>query len=203
MTVVTSVVSISIFALAIPIAAFECAIFPGEGPHSVNAPGGEIVLRAAPSHAAGESMTISPAKGTSLRWSETRFRTLTPGRFYARESGTMQGSAYGPVSFLSRQDYYRGRFGWGTFSYAKGDSIEYLQYRAEGSFLLRIAGNVIGAELLSKRAVPLKEVRRPELELWIRLTDQDGDPSGWYQVPGDQLHTPRAGGMSPGPEFMP
>lgn len=186
-----------------PAMAFECGIFPGEGPHKLEAPGGDIVLRGAPSQVARVVETIRPGKGASIKWSYARFRTVSPGIFLARESGTIKGKNYGRVFYLSKKDYYRGYGRSESFHYAAGDSIEYLQYRAEGSAFIRINGVVVGADLLSKLAVPLKEVKRPQLELWIEVTGEDGHPIGWYQLTDDQIHQPKAGSMGPGPEFLP
>ena len=59
------------------------------------------------------------------------------------------------------------------------------------------------AELLSEMAVPLKEIRRPQLELWVQVADVDDNPLGWYKLEADQFFQPTAGCMRPGPEFLP
>lgn len=183
--------------------AFECSIFPGEGSHRIQASGDEIVLRTAPTAQASVADTISPARGEMIIHSDVRFRTIIPGLFLAREDGAIHGTSYGRVFYLSRTDYRRGGSGYDTFSFSKGDTIEYLQYRAEGWTFLRINGVVVCAELLSERVVPLKEIRRPQLELWIQVVDVDDNPLGWYKLEVDQFFQPTAGCMKPGPEFLP
>ena len=183
--------------------AFECGIFPGESPN-LEAPAGDMVLRKIPSAISRIVKTISPGKGTTVKWKNVRFRTLSPGIFVARTAGSIEGANYGPMSYLSREHYYSGGHGGHqVFQYTKGDSIEYLQYRAEGSAFIRINGAIVAADLLSKRAVPFKEVKRPRVELWVEVISEAGKPMGWYQVPQDKFHQPKAGSLGPGPEFMP
>jgi len=148
----------AVTALLGPSLGFECSIFPGEGPHRIQASGDEIVLRTAPTAQASVADTISPVRGEIIMHSDVRFRTIMPGLFLAREDGAIHGTSYGRVFYLSRTDYYRGRSGYDTFSFSKGDTIEYLQYRAEGSTFLRIDGVVVCADLLSERAVPLRRL---------------------------------------------
>ena len=192
----------AVAALLRPSFAFECSVFPGEGPHRIQASGGEIVLRTAPMAQASVADTISPARGETIKPSDVRFRTVIPGLFLAREDVAIHGRSYGRVFYLSRTDYRRGGGRYGTFSFSKGDTIEYLQYRAEGWTFLRMGGVVICAELLSEEAVPLKEIRRPQLELWIQVADPDDNPLGWYKLEDDQFFQPTAGSMRPGPEFL-
>ncbi len=200
------VIFAELFAIAVlvnPGLAFECSVFPGEGPHRIQASGDEMVLRKAPMALSGIADTIRLARGEVIKPNDVRFRTVTPGLFLAREDGSIQGGPYGRVFYLSKTDYYRGGGRHDTFRFSKGDTIEYLQYRAEGSAFLRMDGVVVSAELGSPEAMALREIRRPQLELWIEVADADGKPLGWFQLENDQFYQPTARSMRPGPEFLP
>ena len=183
--------------------AFECSVFPGEGPHRIQASGDEMVLRKTPMVLSGIVDTIRLARGEVIKTIDVRFRTVTPGFFIAREDVSIHGRRYGRVFYLSRTDYYRGGGPHETFRFSKGDTIEYLQYRAEGSAFLRMDGVVMKAELGSPEAMSLREIRRPQLELWIKVEDSYGRSLGWTQLENDQFPQPTAGSMRPGPEFLP
>ena len=195
-------VPFAIAMLASPGLAFESALFPGEGPIRVRASGDEMVLRKAPMAYAGIADTIRIAQGEIIKVSNARFRTVVPGLFLVSDDCSIDGKRYGRVFYLSRLDYYRGGGKWETFRFSKRDTIEYLQYRAEGSAFLRMDGIVIKAELLTPESVALREIRSPQLELWIEVEDKYNDPLGWFQMKDDYFHRQTRVKMSPGPEFL-
>ncbi len=160
--------------------AFEISVFPGEGPHTVGAPQGEMILCRAPSRTARVERTIR-LEG-AVQWVDTRLRTVAPGQCLAIKSGSIRGTSYGQVSFLSNKDYYSGGGRGEIFHFGKGDTIEYLQYRAEGSGFVRINGAVVSPEFVD---LPFKESKKPELQLWINIAGSDGEPIGWYEFPSD------------------
>lgn len=195
-------VPFAIAMLASPGSAFESALFPGEGPIRIRASGDEMVLRKAPMAHAGIADTIRLVKGEIINWSNARFRTVVPGLLIVSEDCSIDGSRYGPVFYLSRTDYYRFSGKWETFRFSKRDTIEYLQYRAEGSAFLRMDGIVISAELLSPKSAALREIRSPQLELWIEVEDRDGKPVGWFRLKDDFVHRQTRAIMFPSPEFL-
>ncbi len=195
-------VSFAIALSASPGLAFESALFPGEGPIGIRASGDEMVLRKAPMAYADIADTTRIARDEIIRWSHARFRTVVPGLFLVSEDCSIDGSRYGRVFYLSRTDYYRGSGKWETFRFSKRDTIEYLQYRAEGSAFLRMDGIVIEAELGAPESTALREIRSPQLELWIEVEDKDGNPLGWFRLKDDYVHRQTRVRMSPGPEFL-
>lgn len=195
-------VPFAIAMLASPGLAFESALFPGEGPIRIRASGDEMVLRKAPMAYAGIADTIWLVQGEIIKWSNARFRTVVPGLLLVSEDCSIDGSRYGRVFYLSRKDYYRGSGKWETFRFSKRDTIEYLQYRAEGSAFLRMDGTVISAELLSPKSAALREIRSPQLELWIEVEDKDGKPLGWFRLDDDYVHRQTRAIMFPSPEFL-
>ena len=195
-------VPFAIVMFASPGSAFESALFPGEGPIRIRASGDEMVLRKAPMAYAGIADTIWLAQGEIIKWSNARFRTVVPGLLLVSEDCAIDGSRYGRVFYLSIMDYYRGSGKWETFRFSKRDTIEYLQYRAEGYAFLRMDGTVISAELLSPKSAALREIRSPQLELWIEVEDKDGKPLGWFRLGDDFVHRQTRAIMFPSPEFL-
>lgn len=144
-----------------PAMAFEIAVFPGEGPHTMEATQGEMILRRAPSRTARVEKTIRlEGSAFPMKWVDARLRTVTPGQCLAIKSGPIRGTSYGQGSFLSKKDYYSEGAHGEIFHFEKGDTIEYLQYRAEGSGFLRIKGAVVSVDLFE---LPFKEIKKPEL----------------------------------------
>ena len=195
-------VPIAIAMLASPGFAFESAMFPGEGPIRIRASGDEMVLRKAPMTYAGIADTIRIAQGEIIKWSNARFRTVAPGLFLVSEDCSIDGSRYGRVFYLSRRDYYRGSGKWETFRFSKRDTIEYLQYRAEGSAFLRVDGVVISAEIGTPESAALREIRSPQLELWIEVEDKYGNRLGWFRLEDDYVQLQTRAIMFPSPEFL-
>lgn len=76
---------------------------------------------------------------------------------------------------LFSKDYYSGRFPNAKVGVAPGTTLEYLQYRAEGTCFVRIDKDVIDASPcpdIDKNGFKLE--KEPKTELWIHLTVDSG-----------------------------
>ena len=104
--------------------AFESGILPGEGPTKLVATADQMSLHRAPSSLSRIAQKLNMEKGAEIKFDQVRFRTVKPGLFVAERSGTFDGSSYGPISYLSREDYYHFGAKWQSFDYAKGDTIQ-------------------------------------------------------------------------------
>lgn len=182
--------------------AFESGMLPGEGPKQIIATVEQMNLHRAPSSFSRIARKLKLDKGAEIKFDEVRFRTIKPGLFVAERSGSFDGSSYGVISYLSREDYYNFAAKWQSFDYARGDTIEYLQYRAEGSGFVRFRGEVISAELLSRKCLPLAQIRDPITELWIRVIDNNANPMGWYRVDDDTVKKLLPRSYWPGPRRL-
>ena len=88
----------------------------------------------------------------------------------------------GAVKALSREDYYKGKFGPATLEVQPGVDVEYLQYRAEGTCFVRIAGNVIDADPCPSNDKAMFRVEmEPRTEWWIHVLISR-DSAGWILV---------------------
>jgi hypothetical protein len=86
------------------------------------------------------------------------------------------------AAFEARSDYYSGRFPREYRRVTAGETIEYLQYRAEGACFVRVDGAVFEAEVcpLVQRAL-FEMAHEPTVDWWIRVV-VEGDPRGWLRV---------------------
>jgi hypothetical protein len=161
---------------------FEMEFWPGEGIPVFEAVGPEITLRESPSSSSIARQVLTTRPGQRLTFDSTIFRTLRPGRFVALVDTVISGRDLGPPRRLTRDDYYSGRFQTVKRSVAAGDSVAYLQYRAEGTCFVLHDGTVIDASrcpTVSPDAFSL--VREPATEWWIRLVPATGS-AGWVMV---------------------
>ena len=182
-----SLIVIAIFLSSFDTDAFESGMLPGEGHKRILAAADEVTLHHAPSSCSSIAKKLRINRGAEIKFNDVRFRTIKPGLFVAERPGSLEGTDYGPISYLSEEDYIRFRGNWKRFIFSEGDTIQYLQYRTEGSGFVRFRGQVIGAELLSKKSLALVQTRDPIVEIWIRVTDDEGVSIGWYRVDDDTV----------------
>jgi hypothetical protein len=158
---------------------FESELWPGEGRPVFEAVGGTLPVRRAPSAEAPILQHLEVDAGQRLSFDSTRYRTVSSGALVATEQVTVTGRDFGPIHHLPRARYYARGTRMVSVPVAAGDTVEYLQYRAEGTCFVRMGGRVIDT-----RDCPTRTpgrwivVQEPVLEWWIRILI-DGGPVGW------------------------
>jgi hypothetical protein len=105
-----------------------------------------LVLREAPLPSAAVARTMPVHRGTPILFDFTRFQTLEPGQFRVLVDTVVVGRNLGPARYLARSDYYSGRFPREHRRITAAGTMEYLQYRAEGTCFVRMGGAVFEAE---------------------------------------------------------
>ncbi len=166
--------------------AFASELWPGEGIPHLEATGAPLTLRAGPSLSDRVTATLKqvPA-GTPVRFDETRYYTRRPGRLAVLRSDTISGRNMGSLRYLRRDAYYGGEYPAGRFAVVPGDTVEFLQYRAEGTCFVRVRGIVVDADWCPVYDdSSYSSVEEPVLEWWIRVT-RDDVPAGWLLVEED------------------
>jgi hypothetical protein len=160
-------------------AAFEVALWPGEGRPIIQSVASELELREQPFGSAKTVLKLATAPGQRLQFDETRFRTTRPGQLQAVVATTVTGRRLGAIRTLSRADYYSDKFPDGIVKVDAGEVVEYLQYRAEGTCFVRSAGVVIDASPCPREdRDSFRVVTEPVLEWWVQLVSDD-KPIGW------------------------
>jgi hypothetical protein len=140
-----------------------------------------LPLREAPARTAPVAMQIGNAKGMEINFDSTRLQTLEAGRIVAIALATVNGRVLGATERLTQDAYYHGGFPTESRTVQPGDTIEFLQYRAEGTCFVRIAGSVIDADpcpAIDNTAFQL--IAEPRVEWWVHVTSKTG--RGWLQV---------------------
>jgi len=167
-----------------PGAVFESDLWPGEGIPVFEAVAQQLRLQEAPSAASKvvEILTVKPKQ--QLTFDGTRYRTMKVGQFRVSASTAVTGRRLAGISRLSKSDYYSGKFGPARVDVAPGDTFEYLQYRAEGTCFVRIAGSVIDADPCpTQKKAEFSVVAEPVTEWWIQIT-VGGQSVGWLLITG-------------------
>ena len=165
--------------------AFESELWPGEGRPRYMAKATELRLHKEPSTAAAVVTTLRVKTGTEVLYDQTRYRTTTPGRVVVESPTMIVGRSLGTITYLSAGRYYRSGDQQLEIKLEAGEAFEYLQYRAEGSCLIRRRGEVFDIEFCpwsSAASGPLRLSTPPVTELWIRATDGQRRPSGWLLI---------------------
>ncbi|MEO6446565.1 MAG: hypothetical protein ABIP66_15540 [Gemmatimonadaceae bacterium] len=158
---------------------FETEIWQGEGRPVLDVAAPGVTLRATPAASAPPVEGATLAMGDRLEFDSTRIRTTSTGAFVSIASGTVSGRNFGPVIRVSRSAYYAQDVADTSLRTTPGDSVEYLQYRAEGTCFVRLQGMVIDANPCpTARQREFRLTREPELEWWIRVI-RDSGKSGW------------------------
>jgi hypothetical protein len=162
--------------------AFEVGIWPGEGRPQFESVGAELALRETPDRDAAVVRRLSPPAGAAIAFDETRYRTTSPGLLEVVRPITVRGRNLGPVRSLSRDRYYTGDFPRDERELAPGDTVEFLQHRAEGTCFVRLDGDVVEADVCpTHHEDAVRAVAEAEIEWWIRVVE-DEEPAGWLLV---------------------
>jgi hypothetical protein len=185
MKLITLVLGMVVIAVAGVGAAQETTIFqtdlpPGEGPHVFVAMMKILRLRSAPSTASPVVKTVTVSIDESLSYDAVRYRTMAAGVLRVISPARVEGRMIGPVTQLFSKEYHSGNFSTVKIDVARGTTVDYLQYRAEGTCFVRVDKNVINASPcpdINKNAFKLE--KEEETELWIHLTVESG---GWLMV---------------------
>jgi hypothetical protein len=168
--------------LQAPVSLFEVDLWPGEGRPVFEAVSRSLELREVPlvSSKIIGTVTVSPRR--RLSFDNTRYRTIQAGNVRVLASTRVTGRMLGSVSRLSREDYYKGKFTTASVDVRPGMSVEFLQYRAEGTCFVRIAGNVIEADSCPANDKSKFRVEtEPKTEWWIHIVFPGGS-AGWLLV---------------------
>ena len=165
-------------------ATFESDLWPGERlfPERLVASCGEVGLRESPSERARVVRHVPVPKGSAINCEQTRYVTLEVGSFQALTGIKVRGRVLGAIRYLSKDAYYRGGYATKEIEVAAGTTIDYLQYRAEGSCFVRVQGDVIDAAMCPSHQEAFQMVKEPTVEKWALAAV--GDVIGWVNVDG-------------------
>jgi hypothetical protein len=161
---------------------FEIDLWPGEGRPVFEATSKNLELREFPSASSKISRIVSVSPKQRLSFDNTRYQTIQAGHIRVLTTTRVTGRMLGAINVLSREDYYKGKFAATTLEVQPGVDVEYLQYRAEGTCFVRVAGNVIEADSCpSKDRAMFRVETEPKTEWWIHVLISKNS-GGWVLV---------------------
>lgn len=185
MTKITAYIIILLLLSSATASAFESELLEGEGPSNFTAKKSPLTFYKEPSKTAPSFVTGIIKKGQEINYDQTRLITIKPGLVKANKSGQMEGRSLGDITYLSKELYYSD-VPTRTVSYKKGDTFEYLHYRAEGECIIRKNKEVFEIDACPWIGAPeesdLKQASKPITEEWIRVIKTDGSPIGWLVI---------------------
>lgn len=165
-----------------PSGVFEIELWPGEGRPQFQAVANQLVIREMPSMSAKIVRRLGVTRGQQIAFDDTRYRTTESGHLQVLAAANVTGRVLGTIRRLTRDAYYRGQFTWQAVALKKGDVVEYLQDRAEGTCFVQIVHQVIDADPCpAQDDRTFRAITQPKTEWWIRVV-LDRVPVGWVMV---------------------
>jgi hypothetical protein len=164
-----------------PDATFTIELPPGEGIPVLESVSDSIVLHAGPSSGTSVTGTLTGSRGRIVPYDSARYVTLVPGAVVATGATEIVGYNHGVTRMLTRARYYDPGVAADTFPIGAGDTVEFLQHRAEGTCFVRRRGAVIDAwECPAIGGSSWTVLSQPATELWFRLAGEQA--RGWVEV---------------------
>jgi hypothetical protein len=163
-------------------AAFAVDLWPGEGIPVIEMQHPLLPVRAHPDPSAEVVDTLRGRNGQRVAFDSTRYQTIATGAIEVLQPFQLTGRDLGDVKRLTLDRYYQSGVREISIPLATPGTIEYLQYRAEGTCFVRVEQRVIDAQPcpgFGRESV--KVVREPVTRWWILTRGTRGVP-GWLLV---------------------
>jgi len=168
----------------LPVYAFDSGLWPGEGKPTFFSKTNTLFLYKEPTTKSPIMKEFMTGKGEKIDFDMTRYRNIRPGTIKIKKSVTLTGRNLGPISYLSRSEYYSGTVPYKDYSFQEGTSFEYLQHRAEGSCFIRWRNEVYDIDYcpwFDEKNTDFALESQPVNEWWIRVT-KGHSPLGWLLI---------------------
>ena len=156
--------------------AFESGLWPGEG-RPVFIARQNLALHEKPEKDSVMIEKVTIRKGQKIDFKETRYRTLKSGLITVTAPSTISVTSYGRLDFLSSDDYFNKGIEK-SIKLKSGDSLEYLQYRAEGECFIKMKGEVFALQPDENIQISIE----PQTEWWVLAVDKQKKPLGWVLI---------------------
>ena len=156
--------------------AFESGLWPGEG-RPVFMARESLTLMERPAKDSRAIKKVKIPKGQKIDFKETKYRTLKSGLITVTAPSTISVTSYGKLDFLSSDDYHNKGINK-SIKLKAGDSMECLQYRAEGEYFIKMNGEVLAFSPDESTRISSE----PLTEWWVLAVDKQKKPLGWVLI---------------------
>ena len=161
---------------------FASDIWPGEGIPVIVLQRTALPVFAEPDPSATVVDTLKGRVGQRVSFDSTRYQTLTSGSVAIHTLFTLTGRDLGDVKRLTLDRYYQPNEAEVSIPIVAPETLEFLQYRAEGSCFVRVQGKVIDAQPCPGFGRESVSVIRDPVTRWWILVRGAGGASGWILV---------------------
>jgi hypothetical protein len=161
---------------------FAIDLWPGEGIPVIEAKRPVLPLRAAPDPDSPVIDSVIGRVGGRLAFDSTRYQTVQSGAIRLLRPTRVTGRDMGDVRHVPLDRYYHQNLPDVAIPLGAPATIDFLQYRAEGTCFVRIENRVIDAQPcpgFGRESVQV--LREPVTRWWIRVRGKGG-ASGWILV---------------------
>ena len=162
--------------------AFAVDLWPGEGIPVIEMQRSVLPVRAEPDPAAPVVDTLRGRSGQRVAFDSTRYQTIVTGAIEVLAPFQLTGRDLGDVRRLTLDRYYHSSGTEASIQVTAPATIEYLQYRAEGTCFVRVVQRVIDAQPCPGFGRESVKVVREPLTRWWVLTRGTRGAIGWLLV---------------------
>ena len=149
---------------------FTSALWPEEGIPNFRAKKDLPILK---EPFQGSISTNRLKKGTKIKFTETQYQTLKPSSVTIQGRVSIEATDYGQNKYISRYTYYHSGKQI-QLELKKGDIINCLQYRAEGTYFFEFQGKTYAGSLKPCDNAPYKAA------WWVKISN--GGIVGWILI---------------------
>ena len=161
---------------------FASDLWPGEGIPVIEMQRALLPVYAEPDPASTVVDTLRGRVGERVVFDSTRYQTLTSGAITVPGGFTLTGRNLGNVRRLTLDRYYQPSAPETSTPISGADTIDFLQYRAEGTCFVRVKTDVIDAQPCPGFGPEsVTTVRDPVTRWWVFVRGAAG-AQGWIVV---------------------
>lgn len=165
-----------------PAVQFSIDLWPGEGIPVIEARRPVLLLRDAPDVDSPVVDSLTGRVGRRIPFDSTQFQTIRSGEIRVVTPLQVAGRDLGELTHLTRDRYYHAQAPEVSIPLTAPATIEFLQYRAEGTCFVRIERRVIDAQPCPGFGKDSVEVVRQPVTRWWILARGQGGAHGWLVV---------------------
>jgi hypothetical protein len=161
---------------------FAADLWPGEGIPVIELRRPAVPVYAQPDPTSAVVDTLRGRVGQRVAFDSTRYQTIESGTIRIHTSLELKGRDLGDVTHLTLDRYYHPNAVETSIPLTASSTVEFLQYRAEGTCFVRVQNTVIDAQPCPGFGPESVSVVRDPVTRWWVLVRGEKDKPGWLLV---------------------